>query len=341
MEEEVFDIGHIPLRQPIVLRRALKQLDGVDLSGVAPESADRMLLVRAAIKAGEVRAARVSVPVNRVQIFVELHEFRTQFETFLANLCRGEFPRQPIEGRREIREEPPRESWKRQVARWVTGKRWLLPVAECLCRRREQLVSLALVSPFRPLQNPKEICDLLNFIAARRPRRLLEIGTASGGTLYLITKVAHPEATLLSVDLKINRKELLRSFARRRQRLGLIEGDSTSVATVEAVKRWFPEGIDFLFLDGDHSYEGIKNDFENYSPLVRPGGAIAFHDIVEDYETRYGVITGAWTGEVPKFWKEVKTQYRHLEFVKDYEQDGLGIGVLLIPGTQEQSEAFR
>jgi hypothetical protein len=33
-----------------------------------------------------------------------------------------------------------------------------------------------------------------------------------------------------------------------------------------------------LFIDGDHRYEGVRRDFEMYSPLVGAGGLIAFHD---------------------------------------------------------------
>ncbi|MEO0196406.1 MAG: class I SAM-dependent methyltransferase [candidate division WOR-3 bacterium] len=40
--------------------------------------------------------------------------------------------------------------------------------------------------------------------------------------------------------------------------------------------------LDFLFIEGNHSYEGVKMDFEMYFPLVRKGGIIAFHDIVKD-----------------------------------------------------------
>lgn len=36
--------------------------------------------------------------------------------------------------------------------------------------------------------------------------------------------------------------------------------------------------IDFLFIDGDHSYEGVKKDFDLYLPLMNKGGIIAFHD---------------------------------------------------------------
>jgi predicted O-methyltransferase YrrM len=88
--------------------------------------------------------------------------------------------------------------------------------------------------------------------------------------------------------------------------------------------------VDFLFIDGDHSYEGVKKDFEMYSPLVKKGGIIVFHDIVPDYYTRYGIKTGSWAGEVYKFWNEIKEKYENLEIVKDREQNGFGIGVLFV-----------
>ena len=34
----------------------------------------------------------------------------------------------------------------------------------------------------------------------------------------------------------------------------------------------------FLLIDADHSYEGVRRDFEAWSPLVAPGGLIVFHD---------------------------------------------------------------
>ncbi len=47
----------------------------------------------------------------------------------------------------------------------------------------------------------------------------------------------------------------------------------------EAVYRMFPDGIDALFIDGDHAYKAVLQDWLLYSPLVRPGGIIAFHDV--------------------------------------------------------------
>jgi len=131
--------------------------------------------------------------------------------------------------------------------------------------------------------------------------------------------------------LRIPDAQQLRSFARRQQQVTVMEGDSGAAGTFEAVGKVFSDGLDLLFLDGDHSYEGVKRDFLLYGPMVRPGGVIAFHDIVEDNQTRYGVITGGWSGGVPRFWNEVKAQHEHVEFVKDADQDGYGIGVVFKP----------
>ncbi len=37
-------------------------------------------------------------------------------------------------------------------------------------------------------------------------------------------------------------------------------------------------GIDFIFIDGDHSYEGLRGDWEAWSSLIVPGGCVALHD---------------------------------------------------------------
>ena len=45
----------------------------------------------------------------------------------------------------------------------------------------------------------------------------------------------------------------------------------------EAVKDWNKD-IDLLFIDGDHSYQGVKDDWDNFSPFVKVGGIVFFHD---------------------------------------------------------------
>jgi predicted O-methyltransferase YrrM len=45
----------------------------------------------------------------------------------------------------------------------------------------------------------------------------------------------------------------------------------------KVVKNW-TSPIDVLFIDGDHRYDAVKQDFEDWLPLVTPGGFIIFHD---------------------------------------------------------------
>jgi predicted O-methyltransferase YrrM len=82
--------------------------------------------------------------------------------------------------------------------------------------------------------------------------------------------------------------------------------------------------VDFLFVDGDHEYEGVVKDYELYAPLVRPGGLIAFHDIVPGDEE---VVGG-----VPRFWEELKGSHETTELVESLDQGGYGIGVLRMDG---------
>jgi predicted O-methyltransferase YrrM len=178
--------------------------------------------------------------------------------------------------------------------------------------------------PMEPVQIRSELVDLLSLISAERPRRVLEIGTGLGGTLYLLCWAAAPDARLLSLDLREQsraRRFIYRSFAGRRQRLTTWIADSHSAQTRADAEKFFLDGeVDVLFIDGDHSYDGVRRDYELYAPLVRPGGLIAFHDIVDGPESA--------VGEVPRFWREVRdTLSEPVELVESRSQGGYGIGV--------------
>jgi cephalosporin hydroxylase len=178
-----------------------------------------------------------------------------------------------------------------------------------------------------------EIKNLLLILDKVKPKVVLEIGTARGGTLFLFSYIAHEEATLISVVLyqTVEKRILFRYIKKGKQKIFLIQGDSHNIETLKKIKAILKDNkVDFLFIDGDHSYEGVKKDFEMYSPLVRKGGIIAFHDIIPDYYTRYGIKTSSWAGEVYKFWNEIKGKYEHLEIVKDRNQDACGIGALYV-----------
>src|SRR4051812_37720157 len=54
-----------------------------------------------------------------------------------------------------------------------------------------------------------------------------------------------------------------------------VVSDSLVAAKTLAAKRGT---VDFVFIDGDHSYDACKADIEAWTPFVKPGGVIAFHD---------------------------------------------------------------
>jgi predicted O-methyltransferase YrrM len=174
-----------------------------------------------------------------------------------------------------------------------------------------------------PQQKRSEITALLRYLQQRPPRTVVEIGTASGGTLLLLASVAADDATLVTLDLPrhFSRERLHRAVARSRQVIHTVRGDSHAPETKALVQELIGGSpIDFLFIDGDHSYRGVKADYEDYAPLVAPGGAIAFHDIVPGPEE--------FVGGVPAFWQELERGRNTHEFVENWDQGGLGIGLI-------------
>lgn len=56
----------------------------------------------------------------------------------------------------------------------------------------------------------------------------------------------------------------------------IIEGNSRDKTVIDIARDIGT--IDLLFIDGDHTYGGVKSDFENYAPLVSSGGLVVFDD---------------------------------------------------------------
>jgi len=183
-----------------------------------------------------------------------------------------------------------------------------------------------------PLQIPEEIQRFLEVAKEIEPRTIVEIGTAKGGTLYLLTKIADKKARLISIDLPGGlfgggyerwRIPLIQSFAQDSQEIVLMMDDSHNEETVRKLKDILGGGmIDLLFIDGDHRYKGVRKDFEMYSPLVRKGGIIAFHDICPGPPEA--------VGGVPLFWKEIMGKHPNMSIIKNQSQSRYGIGVLFL-----------
>jgi len=151
-----------------------------------------------------------------------------------------------------------------------------------------------------PNQIRAEIVRFVEMVRGLQPRRVVEVGTASGGSLFLLARVTAPGATLVSIDLSDGpgspgyaswREDLYRAFSGPDRKIELVRADSHEASTASRVRVLLGEPADVVFIDGDHSYAGVARDYELYAPLVRPGGLVAFNDIIADHRTRFGVET--------------------------------------------------
>jgi len=185
---------------------------------------------------------------------------------------------------------------------------------------------------FMPLQVHSEITSLVKYVKRLQPKVLVEIGTANGGTLLSLVKVSPVDGTFISIDLPgggfgggyaFFKIPLYKAFASGLQKMHLLRADSHAISTKqELMKILGKRKIDFLLIDGDHTYEGVKKDFQLYSPLVKKGGSVAFHDIVP-HATQLNC-------KVDQFWKEISTKYPSTTFVEDWKQGVCGIGIVKI-----------
>ena len=168
------------------------------------------------------------------------------------------------------------------------------------------------------VQKPAELAELLELLCRRRPVRSVEIGVYHGGTLWAWRQVT--TSSVLGIESGVGVHEV------RPMPDGtyVIPRDSHEPATVDALRGCVKgRPIDFLFIDGDHTYAGVRRDWELYSPLVRRnGGLVAFHDICHHRDPDMGV---------ERLWAEIKHDASALlqtwEFIAEPTWWG-GIGVV-------------
>lgn len=134
-------------------------------------------------------------------------------------------------------------------------------------------------------QNPDEFAALVCYLMRRcRPIDLYgEIGVAAGGTTRLMHELVSFRQGLL---LDNGQHPDHRHFAENTKNIPLrvFIGDSHSNAAkgflaIESAKEPNPK-FDVIFIDGDHTYEGVKQDIELVKPYCSPATLLIFHDTV-------------------------------------------------------------
>jgi predicted O-methyltransferase YrrM len=174
-------------------------------------------------------------------------------------------------------------------------------------------------APVPIIQEEAEFSQLLGLYRERQPRRVLEVGTYAGGTLFHWLQNARPGALVVSLDLYEDKdnSDLYPRWTPPGVRCAVIRGDSRAEQTLAEARALGP--YDWLFLDAGHKADEVRPDWANYRPLVAPGGLFCLHDVAVDPE-RLPTI------QVAPLWQEIKRDYATLEFC----EGGSGIGVVLL-----------
>ena len=155
------------------------------------------------------------------------------------------------------------------------------------------------------VQKVSELADMLEAADTLDLKTVVEVGSARGGTYWALAQIANDDALLVSIDIPAGSpidirngkdvyghrdRDIFHEYVRPGQTCKLIDASSQLWSTREHLEMTLGgHQIDLLFIDADHRYEGVKRDYELYSPFVRDGGLIFFHDIIRQNDVRSGV----------------------------------------------------
>jgi predicted O-methyltransferase YrrM len=129
-----------------------------------------------------------------------------------------------------------------------------------------------------PIEVAECIYTMQNTKRVSKVKHLLEIGSAAGGNAYILNYFFKLEFVTIIDDNK-HPKHIHRSAILKNVNYTEFIGDSHSQEALSFVKH-SGKFYDILFIDGDHSYEGVKQDFKMYYPFLDYEGFLVFHDIV-------------------------------------------------------------
>lgn len=186
--------------------------------------------------------------------------------------------------------------------------------------------------PVPILQNEWEFLTFLSMYRSLAPKKIIEIGSFYGGTLWFWLNEYNPNLQqVMCIDLPVppndsrymqmlesrgmwNQWIKQREIATRSRPVILhdIQANSQGEGLSFSKQAFKDCDVDLLYIDGDHTYNGVKKDYYNYELLVRTGGLIVFHDV-------------AGIPDVKRFWDEVKQGKQYIELAAANEGWGTGI----------------
>jgi len=156
-----------------------------------------------------------------------------------------------------------------------------------------------------------------------KPKIIVELGTHKGTSFFSMcqaVKDGHLKTKLYAIDTWKGDKHAGYYDESVFLEVNKIKDTYYKQLNIKLIRKYFDDAlrdfkgksIDILHIDGLHTYEAVKHDFDNWFGKVRSNGIIMLHDTCEKRED-FGVY---------KLWAELKRKYKTLDF---FHSHGLGI----------------
>jgi len=166
-------------------------------------------------------------------------------------------------------------------------------------------------------QVPEDMLWLLRYLQEQQFHSLLEIGSRTGFMLRAMTVACGRKTKARAIDIsnECGLTDIVSDLNKHGYDADCLIADSHSKAAIDWAKH--NGSYEFVFIDGDHEYDGVKADWVSYREF---GKVVGFHDIV-----------GWDCPGVQRLWKEIKAQgytTRETHYFDNY----MGIGLVMTEG---------